>query len=209
VDSIRTAGSDGEVMLVGQNMSRGSPIWAFGQLRRSQALRLATLRDLTCYVGGPELNHGLANRLQDAKGPRSVKTSIINQRGQGDNGRECKRQAYSRIGLREGAERYPRDDISRVGTPINRTFNKRDEEQRTTPALYASDHDLFAFIPERPGCWRRPGKPARDFCGGDCGHLEVGERKSSSAVPLREDVREITLFWGAQDVIEMSSRHMR
>jgi len=203
VDSIRTQAQDGEVMLVGQNNVARLTNWAFGQLAAFAGAPAGYLRDLPATLAVQNLNHGLANRLQDAKD--KVVNLLIHPNG-GLLVRALTSDKYSRIWNYEVAERLLEME-SQGWVPATPTFNKRDDGKDDT-ALYASDHDLFAFITRPDRVLAEPGNPQGLLRGLIAVNSEVGARKLILMRFLYREMCGNHIIWGAQDVIEMSSRHM-
>jgi hypothetical protein len=203
VNSLRVEAIDGDVQLVGRG---GVPArlthWSFGQLAARVEAPASYLRDLPATLAAQNLNHGLARRVasdQDATANLLFHT----------NGslllRAITSDKYSRVWNYEVAERLL--ELQASGwTPATPDVRSMGEGDRVP--LYASDHDMFAFLMHPDREVREIGNPSGLKRGLIAGNSEVG---GGSLWLLRFLYREMCgnhIIWGAEDVSEIRARHV-
>lgn len=136
--TLRTVAEDGDVLLVGKaDKPARMSNWAFGQLASRVGAPAGYLRGLPATLAVQNLNHGLANRVQDEG---DGKANILLHQNGGYTVRAFTSDSYTRI--------WNSDVTSR----LIRLTDERPEWQPAPAAfdgsrgLYASDHDMFAFL---------------------------------------------------------------
>ena len=201
VDSLRVEAVDGAVQLVGKgNVPARLTHWAFGQLATRVEAPASYLRSLPPTLAAQNLNHGLAQRVKN-DGESTANLLFHN------NGslllRAITSDKYSRVWNFEVAERLL-DLESRGWTPATPDLRVLDDKL----PLYASDHDMFAFIMHPDRVVREPGNPTGLKRGLIAGNSEVG---GGSLWLMRFLYREMCgnhIIWGAEDVISIRARHV-
>lgn len=198
-DDLHVEAQDGEVALVGKG---GVPAtlthWSFGQLAARVGAPAAYLRDLPADLAVENLNHGLTAH-------KSGETAQLLFH---ENGslllRAITSQQYSRIWNWEVVERL-RDLESRGWTPATPDIRVIDNRL----PLYASDHDMFAFLMHPDRTINEGGlNPSGLKRGLIASNSEVG---AGALKLLRFFYREMCgnhIIWGAENVVELSARHV-
>lgn len=202
VDSLRTENVNGEVQLVGKG---GEPArlthWSFGQLCSRVGAPASYLRELPATLAVQNLNHGLARRVQDdqdgtVKLLAHVNGSLLL--------RAITSEKYSRIWNWEIAERLL--DYEALGWQPARPDIRTGPDD--FPALYASDHDMFAFICHPDRIVREAGNPEGLKRGVIAINSEVGARKLILLRFLYRAMCGNHIIWGAEEVTEVSAVHV-
>lgn len=219
---MRTESIDGDVQLVGKT---GVPAklthWAFGQLCSRVDAPASYLRDLPATLASQNLNHGLK-----AKSDSSSAALMFHSNGSLLL-RSVTSERYSRIWNWELAKRLL--DLQQmgweparpdkhwasqnlpVGTCIACCGNGCDKCKQTgkeMPALYASDHDMFAFVRNKTAIIREPGNPDGLQRGVIVENSEVGASSLKMTRFLYREMCGNHIIWGASKVIEISLRHV-
>lgn len=201
VSSLRVEALDGAVALVGKG---GIPArlthWAFGQLAARVDAPASYLRELPATLAAQNLNHGLAKRVKDdANGTAYL---LFHQNG-GYLLRAMTSDRYSRVWNWEVAERLLA--MQEQGwTPATPDIRVTDDKL----PLYASDHDMFAFIMHPDRVIKERGNATGLKRGLIAGNSEVG---GGSLWLMRFLYREMCgnhIIWGAEDVMEIRARHI-
>jgi len=226
--TMRTEAIDGDVQLVGRT---GIPAklthWAFGQMCARVDAPASYLRELPATLAVQNLNHGLANRGKENNDNAALMFHA--------NGslllRSCTSERYSRIWNYELAARLvelekmgwepARPDThwgaSDIGTCIMCSGTGKGSDEpcmycngtgREYPALYASDHDMFAFVRNRGAVVREPGNPDGLQRGVIVENSEVGASSLKMTRFLYREMCGNHIIWGASNVIEISLRHI-
>jgi hypothetical protein len=200
VATLSAVEADGEVKLQGKG---GIPAklshWAFGQVAKFAGAPADYLRQLPAKLATDNLNHGLVQRTKD-----TVVNLLFHQNG-GLLLRAFTSDIYSRIWNNEVTERLL-DYAAQGWQPATPTMNPQDDGKDT--ALYVSDHDMFAFITHPDRIIRESGNDKGLMRGLIAINSEVGARK---IVLMRFLYREMCgnhIIWGAEDVVEMSAKHV-
>lgn len=202
VASLRTENVNGEVQLVGKG---GEPArlthWSFGQLASRVGAPADYLRQLPATLAAQNLNHGLAKRVQ---ADQSATVKLLAHVNGSLLLRAITSEKYSRIWNWEIAERLL--DYEAMGwQPARPDFRIKSDD---FPALYASDHDLFAFICHPDRVIRESGNPDGLKRGIIAINSEVGARK---LILMRFFYRAMCgnhIIWGAEEVTEVSAVHV-
>ena len=205
VDSLRVENIDGNVDLVGKG---GLPArlthWAFGQLCARVGAPASYLRDLPATLAAQNLNHGLAQRIADNA---DALVNLLFHLNGGYVLRALTSDRYERIWNHEVTARLL--ELAADGwEPALPDVRAELDPDGPRPALYASDHDMFAFIRHSQRTINEPGNPDGLQRGLIAENSEVG----ASAIKLtRFWYREMCgnhIIWGASDVVELSARHI-
>lgn len=224
--AIRTEAIDGDVQLVGR---AGNPAklthWSFGQLAARVSAPASYLRDLPATLACQNLNHGLAkldpnytaNLLFHSNGHLLLRAFTSDE--------------YTRIWNWEIAERLL--ELERQGwTPArpDKRFDGGDPticqvcngagktngadcqyckgSGKALPALYASDHDMFAFVRNNNAVIREPGNPDGLQRGVIVQNSEVGASALKLTRFLYREMCGNHIIWGASKVCEIKVRHI-
>lgn len=213
VDSLRVENVDGDVTLVGKgNLHATVTHWAFGQLASRVAAPAGYLRTLPATLAAQNLNHGLAQRVRDARD--SVVNLLFHVNG-AYVVRALTSDKYERIWNYEVAERLldleaqgwtpARPDASWSSVDVTDAAANADPR---TFALYASDHDLFAFVKHGERTLDEPGNPGGLQRGLIVENSEVGASALKLTRFLYREMCGNHIIWGASDVVELKVRHV-
>lgn len=209
VDSLRVENIDSNVTLVGKgNLHAKLTHWAFGQLASRIGAPASYLRTLPATLAAQNLNHGLAQRVKDAADATVNLLFHIN----GDYVlRALTSDRYERIWNYEVAERLV--GLQAQGwEPARPTLNidqaLLDANDPRTFSLYASDHDLFAFIRHQQRTIDEPGNPGGLQRGLIAENSEVGGGSLKLTRFLYRELCGNHIIWGASEVIELKARHV-
>lgn len=200
IKDLRVENVDGEVRLVGRaGIPAGLTHWSFGQLSARVGAPASYLRTLGPTLACQNLNHGLAQRVLDAGDDVNL---LFHQNGSMLL-RAITGEKYARIWNFEIAERLL--DLEAQGWEPARPDIR--VQMGDFPALYASDHDMFAFM-RSANSIREAGTDSPMWRGVIVENSEVG----ASALKLtRFFYREMCgnhIIWGASKVVEFSVRHV-
>ena len=200
VGDIRTEAVDGDVRIVGrQNNPAGLTHWAFGQLSARIGAPASYLRDLPATLACQNINHGLAN-LAD----RTDRANLLFHKNGGLLLRAFTSDKYARIWNWEVAERML--GLEAYGwKPAMPTINKTAND---FPAIYASDHDMFAFVSNSSYRIQEPGNPDGLMRGVIVENSEVGASALKLTRFLYRAMCSNHIVWGASRVLEISVRHI-
>lgn len=206
VDSLRVENVDGAVQLVGKGgLPAALTHWSFGQLASRVQAPASYLRSLPATLAAQNLNHGLARRLAD--GDRDATVNLLFHINDAFVLRALTSDKYERIWNYEIAERLLHLQ-SQGWEPALPDIRVDMDPNGPRPALYASDHDLFAFIRNRNRTINEPGNPDGLQRGLIAENSEVGASKLVLTRFLYREMCGNHIIWGAQDVIELSARHV-
>lgn len=205
VDTLRVENVDGNVQLLGRG---GQPAvlthWAFGQLCARVSAPVSYLRELPATLAAQNLNHGLAQRVQD--GPDSTVNMLFHLNG-GFVLRALTSDRYSRIWNWEVADRLLALQ-SEGWAPALPDIRADMDPKGPRPSLYASDHDLFAFIRHQDRTINEPGNPDGLQRGLIAENSEVGASKIRLTRFLYREMCGNHIIWGAENVVELSAAHI-
>lgn len=213
VASLRVENIDNDVTLVGKgNLHAKLTHWAFGQLASRIGAPASYLRTLPATLAAQNLNHGLAQRVKDAADSTVNLLFHLN----GDYVlRALTSDKYERVWNYEVAERLL--DLAAQGwTPARpdsswSAVDVNDPEANNDPrtfSLYASDHDLFAFIRHTERTLDEPGNPGGLQRGLIAENSEVGGGSLKLTRFLYREMCGNHIIWGASDVVELKARHV-
>jgi hypothetical protein len=202
VDSLRVENVDGDVQLMGRG---GVPArlthWSFGQLSARIGAPASYLRTLPATLAAQNLNHGLAKRAADSEG--GTVNLLFHQNGSLLL-RALTSDKYARVWNHEITDRLL--DLQGKGwEPARADIRIKAEDDLP---LYASDHDMFAFL-------RHSDRMVKEGSSGQSLHKgiivsnsEVGASKLRLLKFLYREMCGNHIIWGAEDVIELSLRHV-
>jgi hypothetical protein len=203
--SLRAEAQGGEVVLVGkENQPAKLTNWSFGQLAARAGAPANYLSTLPATLAVQNLNHGLKQRATEGQG--SDGANLLLHRNGGMLCRAITTQQYERIWNWEVAERLL--ELQDQGwEPARPDFNKSADD---FPSLYASDHDMFAFIRLANQTVQQPtdGSLPPMYKGLIYWNGEVGERKIGAMKFLYNSMCGNHIIWGASEVVEFSARHV-
>lgn len=208
---VEAAGDD--LNLVGRaNTPAKVTHYAFGQLAQRVGAPASYLRDLPATLAAQNLNHGLKSKAD------ATDAQLLFHR----NGELVLRAAtsdkYARIWNYEVIERLIALSAQRQLVPGQQTFSWSDGGPGTTPtalplvakgqkSLYASDHDMFAFLMSPDRVVKSPtGQLMRR--GIITANSEVGDRSLSVMGFLFVDVCGNHIIWGAEQIAEIRLTHI-
>lgn len=201
VDSLRVEAIDGAVQLVGKgNVPARLTHWSFGQLAARVEAPAGYLRSLPATLAAQNLNHGLAKR---ASATQDATANLLFHANGSLLLRAITSDKYSRVWNFEVAERLL-EMHANGWMPATPDIRRRDDKL----PLYASDHDMFAFLMHPDRVVREAGNPTGLKRGLIAGNSEVG---GGSLWLMRFLYREMCgnhIIWGAEDVIEIRARHV-
>lgn len=198
--SLRVEACGSDVCLVGK---AGVPAqltnWAFGQLATKVEAPASYLRQLPPTLAAQNLNHGLAKRANQDD------TAALMFHSNGSLLLRCiASEQYSRIWNWEIAERLL-DWETRGWKPAMPTIRKTENDR---PALYASDHDLFAFVVNPSIRLKEVGNDEGLIKGVFVENSEVGAKALKMTRFYFRAICGNFIVWGAQDVQEIKVRHV-
>jgi hypothetical protein len=157
------------------------------------------LRKLPPTLACQNFNHGLA-KLED----KSTKVNLLFHQNGGLLLRALTSDKYERIWNCEVAERLL--DLAGKGwKPAVPTIRATGADK---PALYASDHDMFAFVVHGDAVIKEAGAKEPLFRGVIVENSEVGASALKLTRFLFRAICGNFIIWGAQDVMEVSVRHV-
>jgi hypothetical protein len=201
IDSLRTEAIDGDVQIVGKgNTPAKLTHWSFGQLAARIGAPAGYLRELPATLAVQNLNHGLAHRV--ANGPDDTVNLLVHANGS-LLVRALTSDRYSRIWNWEVAQRLL-DLETRGWEPARPDIRQVDDKL----PLYASDHDLYAFIRHSSRTLNEPGNPDGLQRGLIAENSEVGAGKLKLTKFLYREMCGNHIIWGASDVVELAVRHV-
>jgi hypothetical protein len=166
------------------------------------------LRELPADLAAQNLNHGLAMKEED-----KIARLLFHENG-GLVLRAATSDVYERLWDHEVVERLidlaDRQDLE----PAGQTFNwsgapMADDEKAAGPrALYASDHDMFAFLKSRERAVLDPTGKANLFRGIIVANSEVGDRALSIMGFHFRDVCCNFIIWGVTELATIRYAHV-
>lgn len=200
--TLRTEAVDGDVVLVGKgNVPAMLTNWAFKQLSARVGAPAGYLTELPATLAAQNLNHGLAKRVKDQG--ESALVNILFHRNGGILARAITSEKYSRFWNWEITERLL--ELESKGwapaTPDIRIIDDR-------LPLYASDHDMFAFMARQDVGVREPGNPLGLKRGIIVSNSEVGAGRLRYLQFLYREMCGNHIIWGAENVLDLSLVHV-
>lgn len=199
IASLRVENVDGDVQLVGrQGVPARLTHWAFGQLAARVQAPASYLRELPATLAVQNLNHGLAHR---AAADQDGKVNLLFHNNGSLLLRALTSERYERIWNWEITDRLL--DLQSQGWEPARP-DIRIQDARLP--LYASDHDLFAFIRSAD----RVVKEGAGYLqrGLIVENSEVGASKLRLTRFLYREMCGNHIIWGAEGVTEIALRHV-
>jgi hypothetical protein len=207
VDTLRVEAVDGSVKLVGKgNIPAALTHWSFGQLAARVDAPASYLRSLPATLAVQNLNHGLKERVKT----KEDATANLLFHANGDLLlRAITSDKYSRIWNYEIADRLL-DMESRGWTPATPDIRRQSDDPNDPHnfSLYASDHDLFAFMMHSDKVIKEAGNPLGLKRGVIAGNSEVGGGSLWLMEFLYREMCGNHIIWGAEDVLEVRARHV-
>lgn len=201
VASLRLEAQDKDVVLTGKgNVGATLTHWAFGQLAARCQAPASYLRSLPATLACQNLNHGLANRLQ---ADQSATVNLLFHLNGGFVVRALTSDRYERVWNHEIAARLLGLESSgwAPAKPDIRVIDDR-------LPLYASDHDMFAFVNHPSRTIDEPGNPGGLRRGLIVENSEVGASKLRMTRFLYREMCGNHIIWGAKNVSEIALRHV-
>jgi len=207
MDTLHVEAVNHDVKLVGKG---GVPAqltnWSFGQLAARVDAPAAYLRSLPAELAAQNINYGVQRLLVDK--PDATASMLFHNNG-GILLRSITSDIYARVWNWEVAERLL-DYEAKGWTPATPDIRRKSDDPNDPHnfALYASDHDMFAFIMNPDRVVKEAGNELGLKRGLIAGNSEVG---GGSLWLLRFLYREMCgnhIIWGAEDVIEVRARHI-
>ena len=190
---------NGDAMIVTRGATPASLThYAFGQLAARVGAPAAYLRTLPATLAAQNLNHGLKEKADNTQAQL-----LFHQNG-GLVLRAATSEKYERIWNYEVINRLLDVTRDRNLVPARPTFRKTDDD---APALYASDHDMFAFLmsPDREIV---DPTGANLFRGLIAVNSEVGDKRLSIMGFLFREICGNHIIWGAQEIAEINLMHI-
>lgn len=228
---LRVENMNGEVQLVGK---AGIPAklthWAFGQLAARVGAPASYLRELPATLAAQNLNHGLAQRIAE-KANEKMANLMFHENG-GLMLRSVLTDDYARIWNYEVAERLLDLEATQNWKPAKPTMHwgadtvgtciicngtgKNGEDNcdkckgtgREFPALYASDHDMFAFLTNSDLTVEEKGSDGALYKGIIVENSEVGASALKMTKFLFRELCGNHIIWGASQVVDLKIRHV-
>jgi hypothetical protein len=188
-----------EIELVGKT---GQPArfshWGFGQFAARLGAPAAYLRELPAVLATKNLEHGLAKqRLEE---PDATAKMLVHRNGS-LMVRAFTGEGYARIWNHEVGERLL--PLVANGWKIPPAYDNGDRPS----GLYASDHDMFAFLVNDDRRISEPGNPDGLGRGVFIENSEVGASSLRVTRFLYRYVCGNHIVWDVKDVLELSIRH--
>jgi len=198
---LRTEAINGDVRLTGKtNQPAMLTHWSFDQLAKRVGAPAEYLRRLPATLAVQNLNHGLAERETNPHGPAQL---LVHQNGD-LLVRAVTSDRYARIWNYEVAERLV--GLEAYGwvpaTPDIRATKENDT------ALYASDHDMFAFLRNPNLTIEEAGSKGAMYRGVIVENSEVGAAALKLTRFLYREMCGNHIIWGASEVVDFSIRHV-
>ena len=224
--TLRTEVLDNDVVLKGQYNVAQLTHWAFGQLSQRCGAPAEYLRSLPATLAVQNLNHGLKERQADNKALQLMMHKNGNLLLRSITG-----TGYSRFWNWEVAEKLQRLEDNGWKVPPARPalpdqpgtrkataqdvlkgdawgMSVREGDLIAPAGLYASDHDMFAFMVNTDKQIRVKGNPQPLFRGTFIENSEVGDSGFNVWVFLFEHVCGNHIVWNASKLHKISIRHV-
>jgi len=199
--SLSTVSLNEEVGIVSSaNIPATFTHWAFGQVCSRIGAPANYLRSLPSDLAVKNLNHGLDSYGEDSNKDVNL---LFHQNGNLVL-RSFTSERYARIWNYEVAERLL--NLNTFGwKPATPDWNKQTENDT---ALYASDHDMFAFLMNDSYTISEPGNPDGLKRGTIVYNSEVGASSLGFLHFLYRGMCGNHIIWGASKVLELKVRHI-
>jgi len=206
-NSLRAEAYKGEVVIVGkQNVPAKLTNWGFKQFCGKAGAPVEYLVTLPATLAVQNLNHGLKKRSENKNNEQDA--NLLFHKNGGMICRSIMTEAYERIWNYELCERLL--ELEADGwEPARPDFRKMFDD---FPALYASDHDMFAMIRLKNEYIEQPINPSRNtqpmYKGLIYWNGEVGNRTIGAMKFLYNGMCGNHIIWGASEVVEFSAKHV-
>lgn len=201
---IRVENQNEDVVLTGRaNVPAKLSHYAFGQLCARVGAPAQYLRDLPAGMAVSNLNHGLAVR-SNASDTRDCRLNLLFHQNDGLLLRAVTSDKYARIWNWEVAGRL-RDLGAKGWEPARPDIR---QSMGDYPALYASDHDMFAFLRNSTLTVSERGSDGAVYKGVIVENSEVGASALKMTRFLYREMCGNHIIWGASRVLEISVRHV-
>lgn len=206
---LRVEAIAGDVRLVGRETQPAVLTnWAFGQLSARVGAPANYLRELPATLAAQNLNHGLkarADELEQSPASTASKSAqLLIHRNGSMLVRALTSDRYSRIWNHEVAVRLL--DLEQQGwEPARADIRTTDDD---FPALYASDHDMFAFIRNPNLTVEEKGSSGAVYRGVIAENSEVGASALKLTRFLYREMCGNHIIWGASELVDVSVRHV-
>lgn len=209
--NLRALADHGDVVIVGQkNIPSKLTHWAFGQLcqrvsTQGHTVPASYLRDLPATLAVQNLNHHLAHRLSQVPSSGQPDALTVNMLFHNNGGLLCRAmtsEMYSRFWNWEVSERLL--DLQTKGWEPARPDMRQIDDRLP---LYASDHDMFAFIRHSQRTLSEPGNPDGLWRGMIVRNSEVGDGALWFLRFLYRAMCGNHIIWGAEKVSDLRVVH--
>lgn len=199
---LRVEKVDEDVRLVGgEQQPARLTNWAFGQLAARVGAPASYLRELPATLAAQNLNHGLKERGE--REPNATAQLLIHRNGS-MLVRALTSDKYSRIWNWEVAQRML--ELGPLGwEPARADIRTREDD---FPALYASDHDMFAFLRNPNLTIDERGSSGAVYRGVIVENSEVGAAALKATRFLYREMCGNHIIWGASELVDVSVRHV-
>lgn len=200
---LRVEANGPDVVLLGKSDKQAQLTnWAFGQLAARVDAPASYLRKLPPTLAVQNLNHGIKQREIGSDDQDMAKLLIHS------NGsflvRAITSEKYTRIWNYEIADRLL--NLESLGwEPAMPDIRTSDQD---FPALYASDHDMFAFLRNRSAIIREPGNDQGLQRGVIVENSEVGASALKLTRFLYREMCGNHIIWGASQIMEIKVCHI-
>lgn len=198
-NDLRVEAQGDELSVIGK---AGTPAvlthYAFGQLAARVGAPAGYLRSIPATLAAQNVNYGLKQRAPEGS------ASLLFHRNSRIILRAATSEKYSRIWNHEVIARLADLCESRGMVPAAPTFRQTGDD---APALYASDHDMFAFVMSADRVIPDP-TGANLFRGIIVANSEVGDKALSVMGFYFRDICGNHIIWGAQQIAEIRLTHV-
>ena len=208
--ALRVEAVNNDVVLVGKK-SDGTQVpatlthWAFGQLAARAGAPAGYLRTLPATLASQNLNHGLKARGEE--NDSDGKAKLLFHANGSLIARAVTSEKYSRIWNSDLTARlldFQAANPQWVNPPAYK--DGKWGAELVPSGLYASDHDMFAFLVDESRTIE--GSPKGLNRGFFCWNSEVGASKLGFMSFLYDRVCGNNIVWGASEVHEIGIRHV-
>lgn len=204
---LRTEAHKDEVLIVGKaNVPALMGHYAFGQLCGRVGAPASYLRELPATLASQNLNYGLKAKVEELNRDAADASLLFHPANGGGKWlmRSLMTEKYERVWNHEILERLLTWEQRgwKPATPDIRKIKENDA------ALYASDHDMFAFLMNEKYVIKEPGNPKglkRGFIVMNC---EVGGKPIVIMKFLYREMCGNHIIWGASEVEEYRFKHV-
>ncbi len=209
--ALRVEADGDNIVLIGKrNAPANLTNWAFGQLSSRAEAPAGFLRQLPATLAAQVLNNRMKTLYpaQSAFSDSEGQANLLFHKNGGLLCRAMTSNKYSRIWNYEVAERLLEKE-AQGWTPAMPTMRK---SLGDFPALYASDHDMFAFIMMPNKTIQQPVPGAKDmppmYKGLIYFNSEVGESSIGAVSFYYNEMCGNHIIWGASGVTELKAKHV-